>query len=195
MPCAPLCVSISISCRACARTAALSTLCANDVTTDVQALLDVLWRTNHVHDWDTSRVQLVDHFLWGDADSRHEQSGLRLNDDVNQLGQVALGVVFVGLACSSADFGEQQVNAKRCILVVEASFELLDIGTEHLGRVAYTTDDPDTTVVCNGGSELGACSNVHACEEDRVLDSKLLCDWRGDRCHGVRDVLRESPPH
>ena len=58
-------------------------------------------------------------------------------------------------------------------------------GTEHLGRVAYTTDDPDSTVVCNGGSELGACSNVHACEEDRVLDSKLLCDWRGDRCHGV----------
>jgi len=48
-------------------------------------------------------------------------------------------------------------------------------------RSADTTDGADTTRICDGGSELGASSDVHARKHDRVVDADWIvscCSWK-----------------
>ena len=71
----------------------LTGLGADKVATDVEGLLDVLGVANHVHDGDASLVQLVDGPNRGNTDSADEELGLLLNDDVEELWELALGVV------------------------------------------------------------------------------------------------------
>jgi hypothetical protein len=40
----------------------------------------------HVHDKNAGLVELVDDFLWGYADGRHEETRFLFDDDVNELG-------------------------------------------------------------------------------------------------------------
>lgn len=74
-------------------TTTLTTLGADDVDTDVNALLDVLDVANHVHVGDASLVELVDDGLGGDTDGRDEQLGAGLDNDVDELIKLALGVI------------------------------------------------------------------------------------------------------
>jgi hypothetical protein len=53
-------------------TTTFTTLCTDDVDTEFQALLDVLWVADHVHVEDTILVDLINDGLWWDTNSRDE---------------------------------------------------------------------------------------------------------------------------
>ena len=74
-------------------TTTLTTLGADDIDTDVNALLDVLDVANHVHVGNTSLVELVDDGLGGDTDGRDKQLGAGLDNNVDELIELALGVI------------------------------------------------------------------------------------------------------
>lgn len=74
-------------------TTTLSTLGADNVGTDIEALLDVLGVTDHVHVENASLVQSLDDRLGGDSDGGDEELRTALNDDLNQLVELSLGVV------------------------------------------------------------------------------------------------------
>lgn len=71
----------------------LTSLGTNKVATDVEGFLYVFGVAHHVHDGDAGFVQLVDGPHWGNTDGTDEELGLLLNDDVEELGELALGVV------------------------------------------------------------------------------------------------------
>lgn len=73
--------------------ATLTTLGADDVDANVEALLDVLDVANHVHVENAVLVELVDNLLGGDTDGRDEDLGAGLDDDVDELAELALGVI------------------------------------------------------------------------------------------------------
>jgi hypothetical protein len=70
-----------------------TSLSADDINTELEAFLDVLWVTDHVHVENTVCVDLVNDSLWWDTDSRDEELGARFNDDVNKLAKLTLCVV------------------------------------------------------------------------------------------------------
>lgn len=78
--------------------ATLATLSADDIDTEVEALLDVLGVADHVHVEDAVLVELLDDVLGGDTDGGNEELGAGLDDDVNQLVKLALGVIVAGKA-------------------------------------------------------------------------------------------------
>lgn len=90
----------------------------------------------------------------------------------------------LGLASAAADLGKEQINTERSVLVVEVALELSDLLAQHVRSVSDTTNDTETTSVGDSGSELRAGGNIHAREEDGMLDlekigdggSELLCE-------------------
>jgi hypothetical protein len=72
---------------------ALAALGADDVDAKLEALLDMLGVADHVHVQDAMGVQLVDDGLGRHSDGRHEELGAGLDDDVDELAQLALCVV------------------------------------------------------------------------------------------------------
>jgi hypothetical protein len=95
--------------------AALAALGADDVDAELEALLDMLRVADHVHVQDAVRVQLVDDRLGGHADGGHEQLGAGLDDDVNQLAQLALGVVVAGDVSFDWDRGATSYLVRRAL--------------------------------------------------------------------------------
>jgi hypothetical protein len=71
----------------------LTTLCADHVDTEVEALLDVLGVSDHVHVQDAVLVELLDDVLGGYTDGADEELGARVNDDINELVELALGII------------------------------------------------------------------------------------------------------
>lgn len=71
----------------------LATLGADDINADLKALLDVLGVTDHVHGEDTGAVQTVDDSLGGNTDGGDEELRAALDDDVDELVKLALGIV------------------------------------------------------------------------------------------------------
>jgi len=53
--------------------ATLSALCADYVNTSFQGFRDMLWRSDHVHHWYASSVQLVDSKFGRHPNSTHEE--------------------------------------------------------------------------------------------------------------------------
>ena len=74
-------------------TTALTTLGADDVHTNVQAFLNVLGVANHVHAEDTSAVELLNDSLGGNTNSRDEELGAALDNDIDELVELALSIV------------------------------------------------------------------------------------------------------
>lgn len=70
-----------------------TTLGADHVDAEVEALLDVLGVADHVHVEDAGFVELVDDLLGGHADGGDEEAGAGVDDDVGELAELALGVV------------------------------------------------------------------------------------------------------
>lgn len=74
-------------------TTTLTTLGADDINANIEALLDVLGVTDHVHGEDTGAVELLDDGLGGHTDGRDEKAGPLGDDDVDKLSELTLGVV------------------------------------------------------------------------------------------------------
>jgi len=174
-----------------------ATLSADHVHAEVEALLDVLGVSDHVHVENAGLMETVDHGLGWDTDGRDEEAGARLDDDVDELVELALGVVVVGLSCAAADLGKQEVNTEGRVLVLEKALELGNLLSQHVRSVSDTSDHTDTTGVGDGGGELRTSSDVHASKHDGVVDlqevsgdgAKLLGRSVGHGCRcGGRDI-------
>lgn len=70
-----------------------SSLGANHIHAQIKALLHVLRMSDHVHVEHASLVELLHDVLWWDTDGRDEETGAGLDCNVNQLVELALGVV------------------------------------------------------------------------------------------------------
>jgi hypothetical protein len=108
-------------------TTALTTLCTDDVNAGLDALLDVLGVTDHVHVGDAVGVKLVYDGLRGNTDGGDEKLCTRFDDDVDELVQLASGVVVVGGTRAPADFGKEKIDTKGRIGVLEEGLELSDL--------------------------------------------------------------------
>ena len=97
----------------------------------------------------------------------------------------------LGLAGVAADLGEEEIDTEGGVLVVEVGLELADLVAEHVGGVANATEDTHATGVCDGGRELGPSSDVHAGEEDGVVDAEEIGDRGADLLcgKGVRSAF------
>lgn len=77
-------------------TTALTTLSADNVDAKFEALLDVFGVSDHVHVENASLVELLNNVLGGHTDSTDEEFGATLDDDINELVELSLGVVMAG---------------------------------------------------------------------------------------------------
>jgi hypothetical protein len=103
-------------------TTALTTLGADNINANIKGLLDVLRVAYHVHAEDAGTVELIDNSLGGNTDSRDEKASLFLDDNINELTELALGVVvaicrnITRLACA---------NNGKSTSVIEGSYLVL----------------------------------------------------------------------
>lgn len=185
---------------------ALTALSANHVDAELEALLDVLGVSDHVHVENAGFVELVDDFLGGHADGRDEEAGAGVDDDLDELAELALGVVVakeamsdivhihlvcciesdvLGLSCTATNLWKQEINSEWCILVIKEALQFCNLLPEHVWGISNTTDDTDSSGVGDCGGKLRAGGDVHACKHDRVVDleevrsdgSDLLWPW------------------
>jgi hypothetical protein len=91
----------------------------------------------------------------------------------------------LGLAGAAADLGEEEIDTEGGVLVVEVGLELADLVAEHVGGVVDATEDTHATGVGDGGGQLRASGDVHAGEENGVVDPEELGDLGADLlCEG-----------
>ena len=89
----------------------------------------------------------------------------------------------LGLARAASDLRQQQVDTERRVLVLQEALELRNLLPQHVRGISNAADDTETAGIGNSGGELGAGGDVHAGQEDRVVDleqisrggAKLLC--------------------
>jgi hypothetical protein len=74
-------------------TTALTTLGTDDIGTELETLLDVLDVANHVHIVDASLVKLVDDGLRRHTNGGNKEFGTGLDDRVDELVQLTLGII------------------------------------------------------------------------------------------------------
>jgi hypothetical protein len=74
-------------------TTTLTTLGADNVGAEVEALLDVLWVSDHIHVENAGLVELLDNMLGRDTDGTDEEFSSALDDDINKLVELSFGVV------------------------------------------------------------------------------------------------------
>jgi hypothetical protein len=197
----------------------LTSLCADDVDTELEALLNVLRVANHVHVENTGLVQTVDDMLGGDTDSRDKEGGARLNDDAHKLIKFALCVVvaicgddksaiglqrttidypihasacdclcLLGLTGTSSNLWQKQINTKGCVLVFEEALQFCDLLAKHVWCVSYSSNDTETSGICDCCCELGASCDVHSSEKNRVVDLEQICRDRAELFYGCLSV-------
>jgi hypothetical protein len=106
-------------------TASLTTLGADNVCADVDALLHVFRVPDHVHVEDAGFVELVDDFFGWDANGGDKEFGARFDDDVDEFGKFAFGVVVICLSGAAADLGDEQIDTEWGVLVVKMTSVLL----------------------------------------------------------------------
>jgi len=168
--------------------ATLTALRAHHVDTQLQSLDGMLGVSDHVHDQNAGVMQPVDDALGRDAHGGHKQLGARLDGDVDQLVQLAVGVVVVGLAGVAADLGEGEVDAEGQVRGFEKGLHLGDDFPQLVGRVHEAADDAETAGVGDGGGQCAARGARHAGEDDGVFYPQELsqrrCDGAGG-CHFV----------
>jgi hypothetical protein len=74
-------------------TASFAALGTDNVNPEVETLLDVLGVANHVHVEDAICVKLVNDGFRRNTDSRYEEFGARVNNDVHELIELAFRIV------------------------------------------------------------------------------------------------------
>ena len=70
----------------------------------------------HVHDEYPSLVELLHHILRRHSDSAHKQLGLLFDNHVNQIVQLALGVIVVCLPSGRRERRDEQVDTEGCVM-------------------------------------------------------------------------------
>lgn len=73
--------------------ASLATLGDDEIDTEIKALLHMLWVADHVHVENAICVEPLDDVLWWDTDGRDEDLCTALNNDINELVELALRVI------------------------------------------------------------------------------------------------------
>lgn len=116
-------------------------------------------------------MQTLDNLGWAHANGADKDLGLLRNDNVNELAQVAVGVVIVGLARTVANLGDGQVDTKGRALVHELGLEVGNLRAQLLGGEGQAADDAETAGIGHCGREAGARGHEHARQDDRVLDA------------------------
>ena len=148
-------------------------------------------------------MKLLDHFLRRYADSTDKQLGFLLDDDVNQRRQIAFVVIVlvithelkyvsilamkrythVGLARISSNLGDEQVDAKWSIFILQILFNGLNLEMrrrvreqvhgfqrqwfathllpKHFRRVPVPSDDPQAASIGDCGRQFRTSSNIH----------------------------------
>lgn len=72
---------------------ALATLSAYQICADVDGFLDVLGVADHVHVENSIGMELLDDSLGWDTDSADKEARSTLDDDIDQLAELSLGVI------------------------------------------------------------------------------------------------------
>lgn len=90
---------------------------------------------------DSRFMQPFDGSRGGDPHRADEQLRPILDRDLDELVELAVGVIVVCFAGGAADLGEGEVDAEGERFVGEIRFELVDDVLELLGGVAQTADD------------------------------------------------------
>ena len=80
------------------------------------------------------------------------------------------------LAGAAANLGKKQVDAKRSVLVIKILLELGNLLFQHVRGVANTANDAHAAGVGDSRSQLGAGGDVHASQQDGVLDLEKISD-------------------
>ncbi len=138
----------------------LTTLEDDHIDTSLDDLGSVLGVADDTGNDNLGTMELLDHVSGRNTDSGDEELCTRLDDNVDQLGKLTLGVIGVGLTSTTADLGEEKINTEGAVLVVEERLKLSNLLAEELWSIANTTDYTDTTGVGDRCCELRACSNV-----------------------------------
>lgn len=86
----------------------------------------------------------------------------------------------LGLAGRATNLGKQQVDTEGSVLVGQVALELGDLLLEHIGGVANTTDDTQTTGVGDSSRQLGAGGHVHTSQQNWVVDLEKISDGGTD---------------
>lgn len=102
----------------------------------------------YVHNRDPSLVQLLNRALRGYTDSTHEERGLLVNNNIQEIRQLSLCIVIlhtkinqpqrleldridvntnVGFACATSNLREEQVHTIRRVLIVQLVFNFTDL--------------------------------------------------------------------
>ncbi len=72
-------------------------------------------------------MELVNGPLGRHTDGRNEKLALFLDHDVDKGGELATGVVLVGLAGVASDLGKEEIDAPREVGVLELGLDFLDL--------------------------------------------------------------------
>jgi hypothetical protein len=75
---------------------------------------------------------------------------------------------------------KQKINTERSALVLQEALELRNLLSEHVWRVSDTSNDTETSGICDSSSELRAGGNVHARKQDRMVDLQEIGRDRSD---------------
>lgn len=90
----------------------------------------------YTHDGNVCLVQTLDDVPGGNTDGGDEQRSTALNDDVNKSIKMAVRIIVIRLARVATDLRDEQIDAKRSLLVLEPLLQLVDLFLEHLGRTS-----------------------------------------------------------
>lgn len=121
-----------------------------------------------LHDKNAGGMELVDNFLWRHTNSAHEELGFALDYDVHELGKLTFRVVildettyglvisygrveltYISLARITSYLRDEQVDAKRCIFVLQVAFQFTDCLLQYLGAVPHAPNDTHSTLRMN----------------------------------------------
>lgn len=113
-----------------------------------------------IHYWNPSFMQPVHNLSGRYPDSADKQSRLFLDDYINELGKLTVGVIVLGrrinsdgksrvlqwygadicFACISPNLGNQEVDTKGCILIFEILLDSLDLRSVSSRRIGLQID-------------------------------------------------------
>lgn len=90
----------------------------------------------------------------------------------------------LGLTGGAANLWEKEIDTEWGILVIQVGLELSDLLAEHIWGVSNTSNNTETSGIGDSGSELWASGNIHASQNNWVVDlqkiggggADLLCD-------------------
>ena len=94
------------------------------------------------------------------------------------------------LSGTASDLGDEQVDTKWCVLVLQICLQLGNLLAQHVWGIAHAANDAETASVGDGGCEFGTCGYVHTGEHDGVIDLEEVGDRGAELlCGGVLDGL------